>query len=139
MNDRITSWLIASCAVVYAHIGVWSAHIQILVVLMLIDFVSGMTLAFFNKSKKANKGLKSHECREGIIRKCMVLVLVYVCHLLDKVTGAVFICDAVTICFIVSEVVSIMENARIMGIPIPQVLTKFIDSMKTKNGDGDNR
>lgn len=47
--------------------------------------------------------------------------------------------DAVIIAFIANEVISITENAGLMGIPIPSVIIKAIDVLKNddKKGKGD--
>jgi amidophosphoribosyltransferase len=50
--------------------------------------------------------------------------------------GATYIRDAVCIAFIINELISIVENAGLMGIPIPTVITKSIELLKQK-GDED--
>ena len=51
---------------------------------------------------------------------------------LDLVMGSNFIRDAVVIAFIANETISIIENAGLMGIPIPAVITKAIEVLKSK-------
>jgi phage-related holin len=41
----------------------------------------------------------------------------------------------VIIAFIINELISIVENAGIMGVPIPTVITKAIEVLKKKEGD----
>lgn len=48
------------------------------------------------------------------------------------VMGSTFIRDAVVIAFIVNETISIVENAGLMGVPIPAAITKAIDILKQK-------
>jgi hypothetical protein len=43
-----------------------------------------------------------------------------------------YIRDAVIIGFIANELISIVENAGLMGLPLPSVLTKAIDVLKNK-------
>ena len=58
---------------------------------------------------------------------------------LDLLTGANFIRDAVVIAFIANEAISILENAGLMGVPIPVVITRAIDVLKNKaEGGGEN-
>jgi phage-related holin len=47
--------------------------------------------------------------------------------------GSTFIRDAVTIGYIVNEALSIIENAGLMGIPIPSVITNAIDVLKSNS------
>jgi len=52
------------------------------------------------------------------------------------VLGSTFIKDAVIIGYIANETISIIENAGLMGIPIPDVIKRAIDILKNKS-DGD--
>ena len=70
---------------------------------------------------------------EGAIQKGVTLAVVLVAYRLDIVTGATFIRDGVIIAFISNETISIIENAGLMGIPMPSVLSKAIDIMKSKS------
>lgn len=121
--------LIASC------FGGWSASLTTLLIFMLIDYVSGLIVAgVFHKSPKtANGGLESKAGLKGLIRKCVVLALVLVGHRLDIAIGASYIRDAVCIAFIVNEAISIVENAGLMGLPIPKVITNAIEVLHNKN------
>ena len=70
---------------------------------------------------------------KGLIRKGETLLIVLVaCHL-DTVMGSNFIRDAVVIAFIANETLSIIENAGLMGIPIPKALTGAIEILKQKS------
>ena len=49
--------------------------------------------------------------------------------------GTTYIRDAVCIAFIANEVISLVENAGLMGVPIPNVITNAIDVLKKKEGE----
>lgn len=121
--------LIASC------FGGWSASLTTLLIFMLIDYVSGLIVAgVFHKSPKTeNGGLESKAGLKGLIRKCVVLLLVLVGHRLDIEIGSSYIRDAVCIAFIVNEAISIVENAGLMGLPIPIVITNAIEVLHNKH------
>lgn len=114
--------------------GGWSTSINTLIIFMIADYLSGLIVAaVFKKSKKTETGaLESGACWKGIFRKIMTLVLVAVAHRLDLLIGASYIRDAVTIAFIASEGISILENAGLMGISMPDVLMNAIDVLKDK-------
>ena len=59
-------------------------------------------------------------------------MLVLVATRVDMVLGVDFVRDAVCIGFTANELISILENAGLMGIPIPKVLTKAIDVLQSK-------
>ncbi|MEY8518999.1 phage holin family protein, partial [Lachnospiraceae bacterium 29-84] len=51
---------------------------------------------------------------------------------LDLVIGSNFIRDAVVIAFIANEAISIVENAGLMGIPVPPAVVNAIETLKKK-------
>ena len=62
----------------------------------------------------------------------MTLIFVLVAYRLDLVIGTSYIRDAVVIAFIANELISIVENAGLMGLPMPEVITKAIDILQKK-------
>lgn len=117
-----------------AALGGWDTAIIALLVFMIIDYVTGLLVAgVFHKSKKSETGgLESRAGFKGLVRKCMVLLLVVVANLLDQQIGASYIRDAVCIGFMVNELLSIVENASLMGLPIPAAITKALDILAEK-------
>lgn len=106
-----------------------------LLIFILIDYVTGLVVAgVFHKSPKTKTGaLESRAGLKGLIRKCTMLLFVLVGHRLDIAIGASYIRDAVCIAFILNELISIVENAGLMGLPIPAVISNAIDILKEKN------
>lgn len=115
--------------------GGWSASLTTLLIFMLIDYVTGLVVAgVFHKSPKtANGGLESKAGLKGLLRKGAVLLLVLVGFRLDLVIGTTYIRDGVCIAFIVNELISIVENVGLMGLPIPAVITNAIEVLTHKN------
>ncbi len=112
--------------------GGWDASLGALLGCMGIDYASGLMVAgIFKRSPKTETGaLESAAGWKGLARKVMTLLLVLVAHMLDIVMGATYIRDAVCIAFIANEAISIVENAGLMGLPIPAVITKAIDILQ---------
>ncbi|MGP1588480.1 phage holin family protein [Oribacterium sp. oral taxon 102] len=115
--------------------GGWGAALSGLVLFMAIDFAMGLTVAgVFKRSKKTDGGaLESRAGWKGLCRKVYTLALVLVAHWLDIITGTSYIRDAVCIGFIANEAISILENAGLMGIPIPSVMSKAIEVLRDKD------
>lgn len=120
-------------AIAYAF-GGWDASIITLLSFMAIDYITGFVVAsVFHKSKKsASGGLESRAGWKGLCKKGTVLLLVVVANLLDKQLGASFVRDGVCIAFITNELISIIENAALMGLPIPGVIQKALDILSGK-------
>lgn len=101
----------------------------VLCVFMALDYISGIVVAtVFKKSPKTESGkVKSSASLKGLFKKLFMLLLVGVAHLLDIVLGINFIRSGLVIAFVANETISIIENAGLMGIPIPKVLRDAIE------------
>ena len=115
--------------------GGWDAALITLLLFMAVDYVSGLIVAgVFQASDKSESGsLSSIACWQGLLKKGMTLVIVLVAAQLDKVLGTAFVRDAVVIAYIVNETISIIENAGLMGLPIPDVIMSAIEQLQGKN------
>lgn len=115
-------------------LGGWDTGLQALLSVMAIDYITGLMVAgIFQKSTKTESGAaKSIECWKGLCRKGMTLFIVLISFQLDLVAGTNFIRNAVIIAYIVNEVLSIIENAGQMGVPIPSAIKKGVDILKDK-------
>lgn len=119
--------------------GGWTTDLQTLIIFMIIDFTSGLLVAIlFKNSNKTDSGaLSSQAGFKGICKKCYILLMVLVAHRLDVTLATDYIKTAVIIAFIVNELISIIENAGLMGIHIPKVITSMIEVLKKKAGELD--
>lgn len=119
--------------------GGWTASLTTLLIFMLIDYITGLICAgVFHKSQKSESGaLESKASFKGLCRKGVVMLIVLMGHRIDLALGATYVRDAVCIAFIANETISIIENAGLMGIPIPEIITKSIEILK-KKGEGNN-
>lgn len=127
--------------VIAAMFGGWSDALITLIVFMSIDYATGLIIAgVFKKSKKSESGaLESRAGFKGLCRKGVALLIVLVAVRLDIVMHTSYIKDAVIIAFIANESISIIENAGLMGIPVPSVIAKAIDVLKEKDGTPESR
>lgn len=109
--------------------GGWDAGLATLLIFMGIDYVSGLVVAgVFHKSNKTESGaLESKAGWKGLCRKCMTLLFVLIAYRLDLAIGVDYIRNAVIIGFMANELISIVENAGLMGLPLPDAINKAID------------
>ena len=124
--------------VVVALFSRWDSVIVALVVFMIIDFITGLIVAtVFKISKHGEGGLNSKVCWKGLYKKGVTLLICLMAAYFDRLLGTVFVHNAVAIGFIVNESISIIENAGLMGIPIPKKLRDALEVLKSKKmGDG---
>ena len=110
-----------------------------LIVLMTLDYVSGVMCAIIDKKLSSAVGFK------GICKKVFILMLVGVAHIIDlHVVGTGSALRGAVICFYMSnEGLSLLENAAHIGLPIPDklrdILTQLHDKERntTDQGDGE--
>lgn len=109
--------------------GGWTASLTTLVIFMCADFFAGLIAAgVFKVSKHTESGgLNSSVGFKGLCKKFVVLLFVGVANRIDIEFGTSFIKDAVCLTFITNEAISLIENAGLMGIKIPKIITKAID------------
>lgn len=114
--------------------GGWDAALITLMIFMGIDYLTGLIVAgvFHNSEKTENGTLESRAGWKGLCRKGVTLLIVLVACQLDLVMGSNFIRDAVIIAFVANETISIIENAGLMGIPIPAAIMRAIEILKNK-------
>ena len=114
--------------------GGWTSAMTTLIIFMVIDYATGIIVAgVFHRSGKSKSGaLESRAGFKGLCRKGMILLILLVACRIDLMLGTGYIKDCVCIAFVVNETLSIIENAGLMGVPIPQVLIKAIDVLKAK-------
>lgn len=115
--------------------GGWDAALTTLVIFMGIDYVTGLIVAgvFHNSGKTESGALESRAGWKGLCRKGMTLLIVLIACRLDLVMNTNFVRDAVVIGYIANETISIVENAGLMGLPIPSAITKAIEVLTKKN------
>lgn len=126
-------------AAVAALFGGWSTGLTTLLLFMVIDYISGILVAaVFKTSPKSESGaLDSKVGWKGLAKKCMTLFFILIAYRLDLLIGTNYIRDAVVIGFCVNELLSIVENAGLMGLPLPPVIIKAIDVLIKKEDENE--
>ena len=134
LKVRILSVIGCVGSVIASLFGGWDAALVTLLIFMGVDYVTGLIVAgvFHTSEKTENGALESRAGWKGLCRKGVTLLVVLVACRLDLMMGSNFIRDAVVIAFVANETISIIENAGLMGIPIPAVITKAIEVLKKK-------
>ena len=133
-KDLICTAIGAIGGAIAAAFGGWNAALLALSICMAIDYFTGVIVALvFHRSPKSDSGgLNSSVGFKGLLRKIAVLLIVVVANQVDILIGTTYVRDAVVIGFCANEIISVLENAGLMGIPIPSVLLKAIDVLKNK-------
>lgn len=114
--------------------GGWDAALTALVICMAVDYISGSTVALvFHKSRKTESGAyNSAYGLKGLCKKGLMLLFVVVAVQADRLLGADYVRDAVCIGFCVNEILSIVENLGLAGVPLPQAVVKALEQLQDK-------
>ena len=108
-------------------LGGWDIALQTLLIVIVIDYVSGICKAIYNKKLNSKVGIK------GIIKKFAYLLTVALAVELDKITGGTGAIRTLVIYFFVAnEGISILENWGGMGLPLPKKLFDTLEQLKNK-------
>lgn len=139
MKEGICTGIGVVGSAIAAAFGGWDEALVTLIIFMVIDYLSGLIVAgVFHNSKKTETGtLESRAGWKGLCRKCVTLLFVLIAYRLDLAIGVNYIRNAVIIGFMANELISIVENAGLMGIPLPTVIQNAIDILTKKAGEGE--
>lgn len=120
-------------------LGGWDMALKVLICFMVLDYVTGwLVAAVWHKSGKSESGaLSSNAGFKGLIKKGVILTLVWMGAMLDRVTGSTFARTAVCMFFIANEGLSILENTAIMGVPYPAFVKNMLDAMRQSGDSGE--
>ena len=134
MKDTVCTILgILGSAICWAF-GGWDTAMMTLLVCISVDYISGSIVALvFHKSTKTESGAyNSAYGLKGLCKKCLMLLFVLVAVQVDRVLGADYVRDAVCIGFSVNEILSIIENLGLAGIPMPEAIIKALEQLQKK-------
>ena len=134
IKEKICALIGMGGSLIASLFGGWDAALVTLLIFMGIDYVTGLIVAgvFHASGKTATGALESHAGWKGLCKKGMTLLVVLVACRLDLMMGSNFIRDAVVIAFVANESISIIENAGLIGIPIPAVIIRAIEVLKNQ-------
>ena len=144
MRDFNIDLIWAKLQIAIAGIGGWLGYalggcdglLTALVILMVIDYITGVMCAIVDRKLSSEVGFK------GICKKVLVMMLVTVANVIDvHVVGTGSALRGATVCFYLSnEGLSILENAVHLGLPVPEGLREALAQLhkRKKKGDNDN-
>lgn len=134
--DKILKWLAGIAGAIAGLFGEWTTTLTILVVVMAIDYISGVIVAACGKSPKTEAGgLSSKVGFIGIAKKGFIMLLVLLATMLDKAIGneTMVFQTSLVFYYIANEGLSVLENAALMGLPFPEKLKKALETLRDKD------
>lgn len=141
MRDFSIDLIWAKIQIAFTALGGWLGYflggmdglLIALIVLMSLDYVSGVMCAIIDRKLSSAVGFK------GVCKKVFILMLVGVAHIIDlHVVGTGSVLRGAVICFYMSnEGLSLLENAAHVGLPIPDKLKDILAQLHDKDREND--
>ncbi|MBQ8834062.1 MAG: phage holin family protein [Oscillospiraceae bacterium] len=134
MKETICTALGLCGAAAAAAFGGWDTALAALLVCMGIDYLSGsiVALVFHNSTKSETGAYNSAYGLKGLCKKGLQLLFVLAAVQMDRLLGADYVRDAVCIGFCTNEILSIVENLGLAGIPMPQAVVNALEQLQKK-------
>ena len=138
MKDALSAVVGFSAGLLSWAVGGFDTPVLALIVCMAVDYATGLIVAgiFHASPKTRGGGLDSRVGWKGLARKFVTLLMVVVANLADVLLELHYIRDAVIVAFCANECISILENAGLMGIRIPKVLTAALEKLGEEHESG---
>lgn len=127
MKQFITNGLsfIITCLAYF--LGGFDLALKSLLIVMVIDYITGVSSAIYNKKLSSKVGIK------GIIKKFSYLLVIGLSVVIDNLTGQNGIIRSLVIyCFVANDGLSILENMAELDIKLPQKLIDSLEQLKKK-------
>ena len=132
MKETVCTTFGLAGAVLSWAFGGWDAALAALVICISVDYISGslVALVFHNSRKSETGAYNSAYGLKGLCRKGLMLLFVLVAVQVDMLLGSEYVRDAVCIGFCTNEVLSIVENLGLAGVPMPQAVVKALEQLQ---------
>ena len=125
-NKNIVNGIVASMGTLFTWLfGAWDLMFKVLASMMIIDYITGVLVAFIDCTVDSRVGFK------GILKKVLMLILLIVGVLLDRLLGTEWLFRTATAYFLIgNEGLSILENVAKTGLPLPEKLKEGLLQLK---------
>ena len=108
--------------------GQWDTALWALVILMAMDYITGIIKAIYIKKLSSEEGYK------GILKKITVLVIVALANIVQVITGgAAAVREIVIMFYIANEGISVLENVAAVSTKMPAALKNILLQLRDRN------
>mgnify|MGYP001188987190 FL=1 len=125
--DKIFQSVVAVSGVITSFLfGGWPLLLNIFLTFVVIDYITGLIASGIQGQLNSKVGWK------GIARKVVMFLIIAVAHMVDILLEIQtdMIRNAVIFFYLANELLSIIENAGRIGIPIPRILLNAVEALK---------
>lgn len=106
-------------------LGGWDISLKCLIIVVILDYITGILSAIYNKKLDSKIGLK------GILKKFGYLCIIALSVIIDEIVGETGVIRTLVIYFFVAnDGISIIENMGEMNVPLPKKLIEVLNQLK---------
>mgnify|MGYP002529994470 FL=1 len=130
MNEKFETTITAiGTGALTGLLGGWDSALEILLIVIIIDYLTGVAGAFKTKTVNSSIGYT------GIMKKASIFAIVILAVQIDRITQNPnhLFRNSTAFFFIANEALSIIENAGIIGIKLPNFLQSALVKLRNKN------
>lgn len=122
-------------SVIALAVGGFDYLLYCFIAMMAIDVITGILLAVGGNSRLTTSGYFSWAVfRKGIAQKGMMLIVVMIAHIIDIAIGIELLRDVVVLFYLAEEALSALENAEMLGLPLPAKLKQILQVLEEETG-----
>mgnify|MGYP003190751897 FL=1 len=132
--EKYFNAIVAVLATFFTYIfGSWDLALQVLIVFMILDYGTGVLYAYLTDQLNSEVGFK------GLVKKCMILVVLIIGVMLDRIlgTGTWMFRTLVAYFYIANEGISLLENVGNIGIPIPNKIRNALEQLNKNDEESE--
>lgn len=109
-----------------AVMGGFDGFLYALIVFVVVDYMTGVMVGILNKELSSQIGFR------GIFKKVVIFSLVAVAHIIDThvIQNGSVLRTTVIFFYLSNEGISILENAALIGLPIPKKMKDVLEQLK---------
>lgn len=128
MKDYTIQYIFSASSLIFSYIfGNCNTILICLLLIMLLDYATGILQAIYNKN------LNSHVGYKGIIKKILILIFVGLANLIDKSLEVEMCRNIVIFFYIANESLSIIENFAKCDMIVPKKIITLLEQLRDKN------
>lgn len=134
MKEPVTTTITAvGTGLLSSLLGGWDMALEILLIVMILDYITGVASAFHTKTVSSSEGYL------GILKKASIFAIVMLAAQLDRLTGNMhsLFRNCTAFFFVANDALSILENVGELDIPLPSFLKSALIKLRDKGDKGE--
>lgn len=130
MKETVTTTITAiGTGAVTTLLGGWDMALEILLIVMALDYVTGVASAFKRKTVSSSEGYM------GLLKKASIFIIIILAAQLDRMSGnsTQLFRNCTAFFFIANDALSILENVGELGVKFPAFLHNALIKLRDTN------